>query len=782
MRTCVFAAALCAFVLAAASTPADTLPARVRGIVQDAVTGTPVRGAYVVSGEAAAVTDSLGAFSLSARHDSLTVSHVGYEPQTLALTAAGLVRLYPAVLPGHEVVVRAGLTEQPLAAVPASITILEDNEIQDTGSAHLETLAGTVPNLNWAGGTSRPRYFQIRGIGERSHYAGGGPPSFTVGFVLDDVDLSGLGSAGLLFDLDQVEVFRGPQSTVFGPNSMAGLISLQSALPAGVLQGRISATAGTDAMMRVTGNVDLPATRNLAVRLGYAASHADGFRTNEYLQRTDTNRRREQVARLRALYAGRRAQLIATVFHTDLDNGYDVWAPDNNTDLRTYTDRQGEDSQSTTGFSLRAEAPLPPLGATLVSVSAHSRTRAVHSYDGDWGNDDFWAAPPYGFDPLEQGWRYDFYDHTRRQRTTSTQEFRLIRDGLLFSGDEAVTGVYAKLLEEEDDASGYLFGGDAADLLSTFDVRDLAVYAQYSLPLTAAWRLSANLRADHHRTRYEGLTDGGAERVDHQVDDWLTGGKAALHYQLNEARTVFASVSRGYRPGGLNQHPRLAAASRPYKPEYITSYEAGYRASGSRHTLTATLFYAQRTDQQVELSSQQTPGDPSTFVYHTANASSGRTGGLELEHSLRLRPSTRLFGSLGLLHTRVDSYTFLTEVDEEVTLGGRRAAYAPAYTFRLGGEYGRSSGLFARVETTGSDEFYFSQSHDGLAAAHQLLNGQAGYRGATWSITLWGRNLLDHRHAVRGFYFGLEPPDYPRRLYVTHGDPRHLGITVTASL
>ena len=83
----------------------------------------------------------------------------------------------------------------------------------------------SIPNVHYAGGTSRPRYFQIRGIGERSHYAGEGPPNFSVGFVMDDVDLSGLGMAALAYDLDQVEVYRGPQSAVFGPNALAGLIA-----------------------------------------------------------------------------------------------------------------------------------------------------------------------------------------------------------------------------------------------------------------------------------------------------------------------------------------------------------------------------------------------------------------------------------------------------------------------------------------------------------------------------------------------------------------------------
>ena len=103
-----------------------------------------------------------------------------------------------------------------------------------------------VSNLNWAGGTSRPRYFQLRGIGERSQYFGEGPPNFSVGYVLDDIDLSGLGMVGQLIDIDQIEVFKGPQSSVFGSNAIGGVISLRSGKPDKKNAFRYSFTFGDD--------------------------------------------------------------------------------------------------------------------------------------------------------------------------------------------------------------------------------------------------------------------------------------------------------------------------------------------------------------------------------------------------------------------------------------------------------------------------------------------------------------------------------------------------------
>lgn len=83
-----------------------------------------------------------------------------------------------------------------------------------------------TPNFTWAGGSAAPRFFQIRGIGELEQYEGAPNPS--VGLVFDDLDLSGLGLPMTLFDVEQVEVLRGPQATRFGANGLAGAISLRS--------------------------------------------------------------------------------------------------------------------------------------------------------------------------------------------------------------------------------------------------------------------------------------------------------------------------------------------------------------------------------------------------------------------------------------------------------------------------------------------------------------------------------------------------------------------------
>ena len=79
-------------------------------------------------------------------------------------------------------------------------------------------------------------------------------------------------------------------------------------------------------------------------------------------------------------------------------------------------------------------------------------------------------------------------------------------------------------------------------------------------------------------------------------------------------------------------------------------------------------------------------------------------------------------------------------------------------------------------------EFFFSDSHEQKSEPYQLLNGSLDYAAGSWSLSLWGRNLLDQRYAVRGFYFGLEPPDYEDTLYLSYGDPMQFGLTLKTSV
>ena len=111
----------------------------------------------------------------------------------------------------EEIVVTAELTNNSLYDVPLSVTIIDDLQIKNRNAQHLDDILYTIPNMNYSTGSSRGKFLQIRGIGERSEFVE--PVNYSVGIILDGIDLTGISLAASTFDVQQVEVLIGPQGT-----------------------------------------------------------------------------------------------------------------------------------------------------------------------------------------------------------------------------------------------------------------------------------------------------------------------------------------------------------------------------------------------------------------------------------------------------------------------------------------------------------------------------------------------------------------------------------------
>src|SRR5687768_7833704 len=142
----------------------------------------------------------------------------------------------------QEVIVQASLREEAATELPASVTVLGNETLAVAGVQHFQDVVGLVPNLNWSAGTSRPRYFQLRGIGEMDQFQGA--PNTSVGFLIDDIDFSGIGMPAMLFDTEQIEVLRGPQGTTYGANALAGLINVHTKDPSTEPELRVEGSGG----------------------------------------------------------------------------------------------------------------------------------------------------------------------------------------------------------------------------------------------------------------------------------------------------------------------------------------------------------------------------------------------------------------------------------------------------------------------------------------------------------------------------------------------------------
>jgi len=697
----------------------------------------------------------------------------------------------------EEVVVTAALRPQSLVQVPESVTVLDSQTLKDAGQQHFEDVLGLVPNLNWAAGSSRPRYFQLRGIGETEQYTGAPNPS--VGFLIDDIDFSGLGMPATLFDVRQIEVLRGPQGTRYGANALAGLIAIRSNDPGEEPYYSVENTVGNYNTLSTGAVATAPVeSMHSAWRLSIQKYHSDGFMDNSYLDRKDTNGRDELSGRFKwHSELSDHATLDFTLLHANLDNGYDAWAINNS--RTSLSDKPGKDTQRSTGASLKFNNRWSNDLLLTVTGSAAS-SDYLQSYDGDWGNTQSWQSLMHAWAVANgvsgNAWQefvYDYVDHADHQRDTRSLDVRLASDN---AGNAInwLIGAYALNLREHirevsqgDYRNPYDAGYDSSindTMESRYDATNVALYAQLDGRFASRWNWSAGLRSERRSADYkdnrshsdflDSANDYSA-RMDTSHAEKMWGGQASIGFDVSEAQNMYLAVSRGYKAGGFNLG--FAAQAKPnFSQESVLSYEFGTKGTALQGRLyfDAALFYEKRNNMQVLNSRQLVAGDPNSFQIFTDNAGSGFNTGLESSVRFRVTSAYEMGGSLGLLRARTRTYS----QDDGTLIESREQAHAPGYTAGVYGLWRMPGGLMTRVDVQAKDHFYFSAApYTHESKAYSITNIKVGYERTGWDAYLWVSNLFDKNYSVRGFEFGNEPPEFNESLYLQKGDPRQIGVT-----
>jgi iron complex outermembrane recepter protein len=657
-----------------------------------------------------------------------------------------------------EVVVTAELRDRELRNLPASATVLEARTLELAGVRHFQDVLGLVPNLNWSAGTARPRFFQLRGIGELEQWQGAPNPS--VGFLIDGVDFSGVGMAATLSDVESIEVLRGPQGTTYGANALGGLIAVNTRAPSREREMRADVTFGDYGTRGVNGVAGGPmGDGGNAWRFAAGNQRSDGFRRNSYLRRHDTNGYDESHARFK-LHVEPTHTLSAdvTAMWVDLDDGYDAFSIDNS--RTTLSDRPGQDTQLSRALATRVDY-RGAKSFDVVSRSAFGTARSVYSFDGDWGNELSWGA----------NGPYDYFQRFDRERSTLSTDLRLVSRASMEGGAQLawLAGVYALRTREDVEQNDTYNGEPVVFLASEYRATNLAAYGELEWRLRDATVLALGLRGERRGADYAD-TDGAA----FDPRETMYGGRVSLRHALDAERTLYATFARGYKAGGFNIGANVPQTERRFAAEVLHSLELGLRAQDHSGSLAGDLaiFYMRRQDQQVPTSAQE-PGNPLSFVLYTDNAARGENYGLEGTLRWSFLPSWLLDLRAAMLETRYIGYDF-----GDRSLDGREQAHAPQYQFDLGLEYRRATGAFARIDFAGVDDFYFDATHDERAPARVLTHLKAGYSGNRWRAEVWVRNLFDRYYSQRGFRFGNEPPDFVPTRYVQAGDPRHAGVTI----
>ena len=658
----------------------------------------------------------------------------------------------------EEVIVTGEFRETSVSELAASVSVLLPEKNGDSVN-HLEEILGRAPNVNFSSGGSRARFFQVRGIGERGQFAE--PLNASVGLLVDGVDLSGIGNAATLSDVSQVEVFRGPQGTVFGANALAGLINVVTPSVDDELSGSVDLGLGKYSAIDLGSVLSGPINDRVGFRISAHQYKDDGFIDNVRLGRDDTDNHDETTIRGKVAGDLEQGDWQVVFGSIEIDNGYDAFSLDN--DRNTRSDEPGSDTQESQYVGIN-------FGLNLNEKIALDASVAYVKSDIDYGYDEDWTF--VGFDAFG----YSATDLYSRDVDTVTLDLRMLSRagaGLAEGKVDWVVGFYA-LDRKVDLIRQYTYLEN--NFSSDFDVDRVAFYGEVSSELTEGLRLSVGLRAEEHSSNYS-----DSESVSFAPDDNLLGGRVLLEKALVDENLFYASLTRGYKSGGFNTSGSLDADLRLFDPETLWNLELGYKGSmmEDRLSLRTAVFHMQRREVQTATSiTRVRVNGSSEFIDYVGNAAEGVNQGLELEVSFQTTDRLQLSASLGLLETKFDDY-----IDGSgQNLDGRDQAQAPSYQFYLSGDYQLAQGWSLNVNIEGKDDYYFSDSHTERSSSYELLNASIAYSTQRWDLSLWGRNLADKDYFVRGFFFGNDPRDgYTARGFTQLGAPRQFGISASTN-
>ena len=210
------------------------------------------------------------------------------KPLSLAILAALSTHSYAAdTLEIERITVNADYRQASLASTSNSVAVITEQALADQNIQHFQEALSHISNVNFAGGSSRPKYIQIRGVGERSEYRGA--PNASVGFIVDNIDLSGLGMAASMYDVQQVEVLKGPQGTRFGANALAGMVYVSSNEVTESFEAGLKASAGNDDLRNFAGFASGYLTDQLGLRVSLESHKQNGYIDNHFLNIEDSN-------------------------------------------------------------------------------------------------------------------------------------------------------------------------------------------------------------------------------------------------------------------------------------------------------------------------------------------------------------------------------------------------------------------------------------------------------------------------------------------------------------
>nr|ACN96029.1 TonB-dependent receptor [Fischerella sp. MV11] len=663
-----------------------------------------------------------------------------------------------------EIIVTAEKTPEDLQNVPISITALTEEELEDAQIDSLQGIANNTPNFSiFSQGGRTFTYYNIRGLGNN------GFSGDSVAFYIDDVPFDSGRFIDLdLIDLERVEVLRGPQNTLYGRNTQGGVVNIITKLPTNIPESRIGASYGNynsrNLQYSFSGAV-IPDKLSLRFSGNYEAQ--DGFYKNTFLDE-NVGKRFGIAGRGQLLWQPSDEWTISfNTFGSYNDDEFSPFSFFKQSDpFKIEQDFIGYNELSTNAQALKIAYNGSAFRTT--SVTTRRFSNQFQSTDGDVSpaplaryinefNSTVWTQEIRFQSPLDSDqfrWLFGGYYESYEYNTVA-DGFRLTEQGASAFGFPA---------PGTDRASGELYRNTYA-VFGQVDYKPVP-----SLTLTAGLRYESNKTRLDRRRNYE-LAAGGSFPIGETVNDVEQNSdelipRLAVEYRFNPNLMIYTSITRGYKPGGLNYRADTEVG-RPFEEETSWNYEVGLKSSWFDNRLTANLavFNTQVDNYQVPLP------DISGQFRNIVNAGVSITG-FELELKAEPIDGFNLITGFGYIDGKFTDYTnpFTGQ-----NFNGNRLTYTPKFTYNLAAQYrSPGGGIFARMELQGFGTYFFDDANEIQQDPFALVNARIGYEGKNYGVYLFANNIFDTEYVTSAFAF-------PPRILASYGNPVTYGIQVRAS-
>jgi iron complex outermembrane receptor protein len=660
-----------------------------------------------------------------------------------------------------EVVVTAEKKEELIQKIPASISSLNAKQVTAFNLWNTKEITGIVPNVYSADPGDNRDVTSVRGIATSSY-----DPTVTT--YIDGVNQFSLDTyIPTLFDIERIEVLRGPQGTLYGRNAMGGVINIITKQPNNTSSGFADISVGNYNQQRITAGIKTPLIKDkLFFGASILSNKRDGYYTNEFTQSSYDNQngfsgnyflkyivssRWDAVLNFKH-HANENQGPFPLVFGTEdaLSNPYRL----NQNSTTTMKDKTSNTSLSIcyagSGFNFSSQTAYQqnyryyttPIDGDFSPIDAIS---IINNYGNNWNN----------IKVLTQDFKFS--------SNYSNSKFKWTAGAFLFYQDAPVKqttrfGIDANLMMIGDS----LFSTTS---ISTTIKKGLAFYGQASYALSDQFNITLGLRNDYEKQSESVL---GTYQHDPSIEQYITRSdtlgrtnfnalspKLSLDYQVNNTSVWYGNYSRGFRAGGLS--PLSSDPSQPpllgYLPEYSSNFETGIKNNWLNNKLIVNiaLFYTKITDAQVP--SLILP-DAITITKNTGQLTSK---GIEAEIFAIPAKGLLLQYSFGTTNARFDKLEIASQ-GASVNLAGKRPIFTPATTSLLAAQYSYPVSSELQIMLRGEWKYigttYFDLANTIEQTPYHLLNAKAGIETEKIALYFWAKNLAGTKYISYGYDFG----------------------------